>query len=687
MDKDKFDFLINGEKLSIEFGELAKSANGSVLLRYRDNVLLVTATMNDPRPGIDFFPLIVDFEEKLYARGKIPGGFFRREGRPSSQAILSARLIDRTLRPLFPEGFVNEVAIVILPLAVDLTCPLDWLAVVGANAALSLSDIPFNGQVAASNIAYVDNEMIVNPTYEQLDNSDFDLLVSGSKDGVVMIEAEGQEIDEDLMYKAIEKSQEINIDIMNNLDSFINKHGKDNVEFNYEFNESIYSELSSALKDQLKGVYKKDSTKSEKEDEIKEIINSYVESKNSEETYDNEIDQLKADVFRSITLDEKIRVDGRNFDQIRDLSGSVDLIPKVHGSGLFTRGETQVLSLVTLGSSRDYQRLDTLTPLEEKRFMLHYNFPPYSVGEARPMRSPGRREIGHGQLAEKALAQVLPDTDEFPYAIRIVAECLQSNGSTSMGTVCSATLALMDAGVPIKKPVAGISVGMISDNDKYDVMLDIQGIEDHYGDMDFKVAGTDTGITAIQLDIKKKFISMEVVRKALDIAQKGRSDILQTIDSVLPNPRESLKPDAPRISKYQIDVDKIGLLIGPGGKTIKGISEESGAVIDINDDGVVSVSSEDGDSMELALEKIKLLTKEIKEGEIYTGKVVSIRDFGAFIELTPSKDGLLHISEIENKRVENVEDVLQIGDQVEVKVKGVTPDGKISLSRKALLKD
>ena len=687
MDKDKFDFLINGEKLSIEFGELAKSANGSVLLRYRDNVLLVTATMNDPRPGIDFFPLIVDFEEKLYARGKIPGGFFRREGRPSSQAILSARLIDRTLRPLFPEGFVNEVAIVILPLAVDLTCPLDWLAVVGANAALSLSDIPFNGQVAASNIAYVDNEMIVNPTYEQLDNSDFDLLVSGSKDGVVMIEAEGQEIDEDLMYKAIEKSQEINIDIMNNLDSFINKHGKDNVEFNYEFNESIYSELSSALKDQLKGVYKKDSTKSEKEDEIKEIINSFIEDKNYEETYDNEIDQLKADVFRSITLDDKIRVDGRNFDQIRDLSGSVDLIPKVHGSGLFTRGETQVLSLVTLGSSRDYQRLDTLTPLEEKRFMLHYNFPPYSVGEARPMRSPGRREIGHGQLAEKALAQVLPDTDEFPYAIRIVAECLQSNGSTSMGTVCSATLALMDAGVPIKKPVAGISVGMISDNDKYDVMLDIQGIEDHYGDMDFKVAGTDTGITAIQLDIKKKFISMEVVRKALDIAQKGRSDILQTIDSVLPNPRESLKPDAPRISKYQIDVDKIGLLIGPGGKTIKGISEESGAVIDINDDGIVSVSSEDGDSMELALEKIKLLTKEIKEGEIYTGKVVSIRDFGAFIELTPSKDGLLHISEIENKRVENVEDVLQIGDQVEVKVKGVTPDGKISLSRKALLKD
>ena len=687
MDKDKFDFLINGEKLSIEFGELAKSANGSVLLRYRDNVLLVTATMNDPRPGIDFFPLIVDFEEKLYARGKIPGGFFRREGRPSSQAILSARLIDRTLRPLFPEGFVNEVAIVILPLAVDLTCPLDWLAVVGANAALSLSDIPFNGQVAASNIAYVDNEMIVNPTYEQLDNSDFDLLVSGSKDGVVMIEAEGQEIDEDLMYKAIEKSQEINIDIMNNLDSFINKHGKDNVEFNYEFNESIYSELSSALKDQLKDVYKKDSTKSEKEDEIKEIINSYVESKNSEETYDNEIDQLKADVFRSITLDEKIRVDGRNFDQIRDLSGSVDLIPKVHGSGLFTRGETQVLSLVTLGSSRDYQRLDNLTPLEEKRFMLHYNFPPYSVGEARPMRSPGRREIGHGQLAEKALAQVLPDTDEFRYAIRSVAECLQSNGSTSMGTVCSATLALMDAGVPIKKPVAGISVGMISDNDKYDVMLDIQGIEDHYGDMDFKVAGTDTGITAIQLDIKKKFISMEVVRKALDIAQKGRSDILQTIDSVLPNPRESLKPDAPRISKYQIDVDKIGLLIGPGGKTIKGISEESGAVIDINDDGVVSVASEDGDSMELALEKIKLLTKEIKEGEIYTGKVVSIRDFGAFIELTPSKDGLLHISEIENKRVENVEDVLQIGDQVEVKVKGGTPDGKISLSRKALLKD
>ena len=687
MDKDKFDFLIDGEKITIETGELAKAANGSVLIRYRDNVLLITATMSNPRPGIDFFPLIVDFEEKLYARGKIPGGFFRREGRPSSQAILSARLIDRTLRPLFPEGFKNEVAIVILPLAVDLTCPLEWLALVGANVALSISDIPFNTQVAASNIAYIDDEIVVNPTYEQLDNSDFDLLVSGSKDGVVMIEAEGKEIDEDLMYKAIEKSQEINNEIIDNLDSFINKHSRDSVEFNYDFDESIYSELTDSLKSQLKDVYKKDSTKSEKEDEIKEIINSYVESKNSEETYDNEIDQLKADVFRSITLEDKIREDGRKFDEIRDLSGSVDLIPKVHGSGLFTRGETQVLSLVTLGSARDYQRLDTLTPLDEKKFMLHYNFPPYSVGEARPMRSPGRREIGHGQLAEKALAQVLPDSDEFPYAIRIVAECLQSNGSTSMGTVCSATLALMDAGVPIKKPVAGISVGMISDNDKYDVMLDIQGIEDHYGDMDFKVAGTDTGITAIQLDIKKKFISMEVVRNALDIAKKGRADILQTIVSILPNPRESLKPDAPRISRYQIDVDKIGLLIGPGGKTIKGISEESGAVIDINDDGVVSVSSEDGNAMEIALEKIKLLTKEIKEGEIYTGKVVSIRDFGAFIAITPSKDGLLHISEIENKRVENVEDVLQIGDEVEVKVKGVTQDGKISLSRKALLKD
>ena len=687
MDKDKFDFLIDGEKITIETGELAKAANGSVLIRYRDNVLLITATMSNPRPGIDFFPLIVDFEEKLYARGKIPGGFFRREGRPSSQAILSARLIDRTLRPLFPEGFKNEVAIVILPLAVDLTCPLEWLAVVGANVALSISDIPFNTQVAASNIAYIDDEIVVNPTYEQLDNSDFDLLVSGSKDGVVMIEAEGQEIDEDLMYKAIEKSQEINNEIIDNLDSFINKHSRDSVEFNYEFNDSIYSELSTALKDQLKDVYGKDNSKSEKEQETKEIINSFVESKNYEETYGDEIDKLKADVFRSITLDDKIRVDGRNFDQIRDLSGSVDLIPKVHGSGLFTRGETQVLSLVTLGSARDYQRLDTLTPLEEKKFMLHYNFPPYSVGEARPMRSPGRREIGHGQLAEKALAQVLPDADEFPYAIRIVAECLQSNGSTSMGTVCSATLALMDAGVPIKKPVAGISVGMISDNDKYDVMLDIQGIEDHYGDMDFKVAGTDTGITAIQLDIKKKFISMEVVRNALDIAKKGRADILETIVSILPNPRESLKPDAPRISRYQIDVDKIGLLIGPGGKTIKGISEESGAVIDINDDGVVSVSSEDGNAMEIALEKIKLLTKEIKEGEIYTGKVVSIRDFGAFIAITPSKDGLLHISEIENKRVENVEDVLQIGDEVEVKVKGVTQDGKISLSRKALLKD
>ena len=691
MQEDKHKFLINGEEISFEIGNMAKAANGSVLVRYKDNVLLITATMSNPRPGLDFFPLIVDFEEKLYARGKIPGGFFRREGRPSSSAILSARLIDRTLRPLFPDGFRHEVAIVILPLAVDLTTPLDWLGLIGANLALSISDIPFNGPVSATNIGYINGDLVSNPSYEQLEESEFNVLVSGSTDGVVMIESEGKEISEDLMYEAIVKSHEINNEIIDNLKAFVTKNGKDKLQITNEFDESKYSELITALESELLDIYKNnDLNKSEKDVSINEKIENFFEDKKSDdeaESYKSELDKLKSNVFRKITLENKSRVDGRKFDEIRDLSGSVDIIPKVHGSGMFTRGETQVLSLVTLGSARDYQRLDTLTPLEEKRFMLHYNFPPYSVGEARPMRSPGRREIGHGALAEKAIEQVLPNSDDFPYAIRIVSEVLESNGSTSMGTVCSATLALMDAGVPIKKPVAGISVGLISDDDNYEVLLDIQGVEDHYGDMDFKVAGTEDGITAIQLDIKLKFISLEVVKSTLDIAKNGRLHILDTINSIIDNPREELKPDAPRITKHQIDPDKIGLLIGPGGKTIKGISEESGAVIDINDDGIVSISSEDAEALDIALNKVKALTKEIKAGEIYKGKVVSIRDFGAFVELTPSKDGLVHISELENFRVKNVEDVVQIGDILEVLVKSVSPDGKVSLSRKALLED
>ena len=691
MQEDKHKFLINGEEISFEIGNMAKAANGSVLVRYRDNVLLITATMSNPRPGIDYFPLIVDFEEKLYARGKIPGGFFRREGRPSSSAILAARLIDRTLRPLFPDGFHHEVAIVILPLAVDLTTPLEWLGLIGANLALSISDIPFNGPVSATNIGYINGNLVSNPSYEQLEESEFNVLVSGSTDGVVMIESEGKEVSEDLMYEAIVKSQEINNEIIDNLKSFVAKNEKDKLQITNEFDEYKYSELIEALESELLDIYKNnDLNKSEKDISINEKIEKFFEGKESDgqnEDYKQELDKLKSNVFRKITLENKSRVDGRKFDEIRELSGSVDIIPKVHGSGMFTRGETQVLSLVTLGSARDYQRLDTLTPLEEKRFMLHYNFPPYSVGEARPMRSPGRREIGHGALAEKAIEQVLPNSDDFPYAIRIVSEVLQSNGSTSMGTVCSATLALMDAGVPIKKPVAGISVGLISDENNYEVLLDIQGVEDHYGDMDFKVAGTEDGITAIQLDIKLNFISLEVVKSTLDIAKNGRLHILDTINSIIDNPREELKPDAPRITKYQIDPDKIGLLIGPGGKTIKGISEESGAVIDINDDGMVSISSADASSLDIALNKVKDLTREIKAGEIIKGKVVSIRDFGAFVQLTPSKDGLVHISELENYRVKNVEDVVQINDIVEVLVKSVSPDGKVSLSRKALLED
>ena len=691
MQEDKHKFLINGEEISFEIGNMAKAANGSVLVRYRDNVLLITATMSNPRAGIDYFPLIVDFEEKLYARGKIPGGFFRREGRPSSSAILAARLIDRTLRPLFPDGFHHEVAIVILPLAVDLTTPLEWLGLIGANLALSISDIPFDGPVSATNIGYINGDLVSNPSYEQLEESEFNVLVSGSTDGVVMIESEGKEVSEDLMYEAIVKSQEINNEIIDNLKSFVAKNEKDKLQITNEFDESKYSELIEALESELLDIYKNnDLNESEKDISISENIEKFFEGKESDgqnEDYKQELDKLKSNVFRKITLENKSRVDGRKFDEIRELSGSVDIIPKVHGSGMFTRGETQVLSLVTLGSARDYQRLDTLTPLEEKRFMLHYNFPPYSVGEARPMRSPGRREIGHGALAEKAIEQVLPNSDDFPYAIRIVSEVLQSNGSTSMGTVCSATLALMDAGVPIKKPVAGISVGLISDENNYEVLLDIQGVEDHYGDMDFKVAGTEDGITAIQLDIKLNFISLEVVKSTLDIAKNGRLHILDTINSIIDNPREELKPDAPRITKYQIDPDKIGLLIGPGGKTIKGISEESGAVIDINDDGMVSISSEDASALEIALNKVKELTREIKAGEIIKGKVVSIRDFGAFVQLTPSKDGLVHISELENYRVKNVEDVVQINDIVEVLVKSVSPDGKVSLSRKALLED
>mgnify|MGYP001164863330 FL=1 len=646
--------------------------------------------MSDPREGIDFFPLTVDLEERHYAIGQIPGSFFRREGRPTTHAILTDRLIDRPIRPLFPKGFKNEVQVIATTLSSDREVPLDIIALNGVSAALSISNIPFNGPIAATRIGYIDGEFIINPTYAQIEESLLDLVVAGSTDGVSMMEAGAQEVDEDVVFEAIQLAQSVNLEVISMQQDFAEEIGTPKADYIPRGHDpEAVAQARTILGDRIYGALSDAEDQEDMRSKLKVLENELTESLSEE--FDSSIaagafEELLDEQFRVRILKDGVRPDGRGLREIRSLSAEVSILPRTHGTGLFNRGETQILGVTTLGSSGDAQRLDNLSPEETKNFMLHYNFPPYSTGEARRVGSPGRREIGHGALAERALSAVLPSQEDFPYTIRVVCEALSSNGSTSMGSVCAGTLALMDAGVPIKSPVAGISVGLITGEDgEYVTLTDIQGLEDHVGDMDFKVAGTSEGVTAIQLDIKVNSISFEVIKDALSQAKEARTQVLEVITSAIPEVRSEVSPFAPRIQKIMVPTEKIGAVIGPGGKTIRGIVEETNATVDIQDDGTVLIGSANADDAAKAIKMVEDLTREIQVGEIFTGTVAKIASFGAFVQILPGTDGMVHISELANYRVANVEDEVSVGDEVEVKVIGVDQSGKIKLSMKALL--
>ena len=686
-----YECTIGSKTLSIESGKLALQANGSITIRYGDCLLLVTATMSSPREGIDFFPLTIDFEERLYARGKIPGSFFRREGRPSTDAILIDRLTDRPLRPLFPKDFRNEVQIIITPFSVDLENPVDVLTVIGASTALGISDIPFGGPIGVTRMGYVDGEFVVNPTFEQMEASDLDLVVAGSRDGVMMMEAGANEASEEFVVEAIERAQEVNLELVRFQDRIIAEIGR--AKSGYEplaSPEGLRGEVASVAGAGLSEAVAAGGSKSEQSERLAGLQRDAVAALSDRFEGRDIVDafrDLHGDAVRERILEHGERSDGRRPDELRAVSCEVGLMPRTHGTGLFNRGETQVLAVTTLGSVGDAQKLDTINPTESKRFLMHYNFPPYSTGEVRRVGSPNRRSIGHGALAERALLPVIPSETEFPYTIRLAAEVLSSNGSTSMATACASSLSLMDAGVPIKKPVAGISVGLVTGDtpDEFVTLTDIQGVEDHTGDMDFKVAGTVDGITAIQLDIKIKHLTMDMVRAALEQARQTRLDLLEEMGAAIAAPREEVSRFAPKMQVIKIPEDKIGMVIGPGGKTIRSITEETGATIDIEEDGSVFIGAINADAADAAIGMIKDLTREIKVGEIFTGKVVKILNFGAFVSLTPGKDGMVHISELAEHRVETVEDVVDIGDEVTVVVQEIDSQGRINLSRRALL--
>ena len=687
-----FQRLIGTKPLIIDTGKLAQQANGSVLVRYGDSTALVTATMGKPREGIDFFPLTIDFEEKHYARGKIPGSFFRREGRPSTEAILTDRLTDRPLRPLFPKGLRNEVQIIVTTLSADMENPLDVMAINGASAALCISDIPFSGPIGATRVGYVNGAYIVNPTYQQLDESELDLVVAGSKAGVMMMEAGSNQLSEEVVLEGILRGQEVNLEVIALQEEMVSAEGKAKAEFEpASLPEGLVDEIGSMVTGRLATVLDTAGGKEEQKSGLKALENEVSEQ--LQESYERSdigdaFDAILEKEFRSRILDKGERPDGRGLKDIRPISCEVGILPRTHGTGLFSRGETQVLGVITLGSVGDAQRLDTLSPQESKRIMLHYNFPPFSTGETGRVGSPRRRDIGHGALAERALMPVLPGEEEFPYAIRLVAEVLSSNGSTSMGSACACSLALMDAGVPIKSPVAGISIGLITgENGRFATLTDIQGMEDHFGDMDFKVAGTAEGITAIQLDIKVESIGRDIIEAALAQAKEARMVLLEKMRDTIDVPRTEMSPYAPRMTRITIPVDKIGAVIGPGGKMIRSIVEETKATVDVQDDGSIMIGSTDEAAARRAVEIIEGLTKEAKVGEIYTGKVVRILNFGAFVEILPGTDGMVHISELADYRVPSVEDVIQLGEMITVEVIGIDPSGKIALSRRTLLQN
>ena len=684
-----FECEVGGRTLTIDTGKLAEQANGAVIVRYGDTVVLVTAcTSQEPREGTDFLPLTIDYEERLYAAGKIPGGFIRREGRPSQEATLASRLTDRPLRPLLPKEWRNDIQLVITVLSADMENDPDIMAVIGSSAALSISEVPFDGPVSAVRIGYVNDELVLNPTLPQLESSLLDLVVTSTKQALVMIEAGAQEVSEDVVVRAIELGHEANQDIIRLQEQLQQVCGKPKVEAPVsEVNPEVMSAISPMVNGKLAQALSQPE-KLQREQALDNLKKELVE--NLGETFPEE-DILSAfearvkDEVRSNILDREQRFGGRSLTDVRSISCEVGLLPRVHGSALFTRGQTQVLTITTLGPIKKEQQLDGLGIEETKRFMHHYNFPPFSSGEVKRIGTTSRREIGHGALAEKALLAVLPRDEDFPYTIRLVSEVLSSSGSTSMASVCASSLSLMDAGIPIKRAVAGIAMGLITgDNDNYAILTDIEGVEDAYGDMDFKVAGTTEGITALQLDIKLKGINSEILRQALHQAREARLFILEKMQQTISSSRSEFSPYTPRVHKLKIDPDKIGAVIGTGGKTIRSIIDETKTTIDIENDGTVLIGSPDEAAAQKAIDIIESLTKDVEVGGIYTGKVTRLMTFGAFVEILPNKEGLVHISELADYRVDKVEDVVKVGDEITVKVIDIDNMGKIKLSRRAV---
>lgn len=682
-----------GRTLRVDIGRVAAQANGAALMHYGDTVVLSTATASDkPREGIDFFPLSVEYEEKLYAVGKIPGGFIKREGKPTENAILTSRAIDRPMRPLFPDDYRNDVTLDNLVLCVDQDCSPELTAMLGSSIATCISDIPFNGPIASTMVGLVDGELVFNPTSEQREKSEMSLTVASTRDKVIMIEAGANEIPEDKMIEAIYAAHDINKTIIEFIDKIVADCGKPKHDYQkFEIPNELYEDMVNFITPEgmEKAVFTDE--KQVREANIKEIIEKLT-ARYEEEYPDwlpflNEaVYQFQKNTVRKMILKDKKRPDGRKFNDIRKLTAEIDILPRTHGSGMFTRGQTQVLTVTTLGALAETQRLDGIDENETvKRYMHHYNFPSYSVGETRPSRGPGRREIGHGALAEKALIPVLPSEDEFPYAIRTVSEVLESNGSTSQGAVCASTLSLMAAGVPIKAMVAGISVGLVTGDtdDDYAILTDIQGLEDFYGDMDFKVAGTHKGITAIQMDIKINGLTREIIEKAIYTTREARLYILDEVMApVISKPRPEVGPYSPKIVQVKIDPAKIGDVVGQKGKTINAIIEQTGVKIDITDDGAVSICGLDKESINKAAEMIQMIVSDFEEGKTYEGKVISIKEFGAFLEFAPGKEGLVHISKISRKRIQHVEEVLTLGDKVKVVCLGQDKMGRVSFSMK-----
>ncbi len=683
---NKYEMESGGRVLELEFGKIAKLANGSVTITVGETIILVTACSKSDPMDVDFLPLTVEVNEKAYAAGKIPGGFFKREARPPEEAILNARLVDRPLRPLFPKSFHNDTQIAITVLSTDLSFPYSSLGIIGASAALMVSDIPFNDPVGACEVGLVEGELIINPSYEQLAESDLQLTVAGTEDAIMMVEAGAKFVSEEILLESLELAQSHNAEIARLQKTIATEIGKDKFEIPEVIEEKIINneeEISKKFNEIYDNSDSKDEVSSKKKDLYEEITNQILNEDSPEDLESkikNEFSSIEKSVVRKRIVENSVRPDKRTLNEIRELESEITVLPRVHGSSIFRRGETQALGTMTLAALSEKQKLDYLAPITEKRFMLHYNFPPYSVGETGRFMT-GRREMGHGALAERALKPILPSEEDFPYTIRVVSDILGSNGSTSMASVCAGTLSLMDGGVPITEPVAGIAMGLImNDEGKYSVLTDIQGLEDHLGDMDFKVAGSKSGVTALQMDIKIKGITAQIMKEALEQAKTARFEILDHMNETISSPKEEVSRYAPKNVKISIPKEKIGMVIGSGGSTIKEIVSEFEVTVDISDDGTVSIGGVESERIDKAIDRINMIIKDVEVGDVYQGKVVKLMDFGAFVNIMPGKDGLVHISEISDERVDSVESAYEVGQEVEVIVKKIDDQKRIDLS-------